>query len=119
MKVFCQLLLKLIGVSAGGEPELQGAVHQVHHLLLIVNSGRIGDPVSRGKLLCLVMEPVCIFSHHGQDLFPGLGFCLIFKHLFFPPFFLSRLCIRQSGGFLARSGIKAPGSGTSLRSGGP
>ena len=80
VKVLCQLLLELIRVASGCEPELQGAVHKVYHLLAVIHAGRVRDAVSLMEFLFLVMEFIGIFGYEVKDLFSCLRLCLVFKH---------------------------------------
>ena len=78
-QIACQLLLKFIGVPAGGKPELQRTVHQVYHLLMVINPGSIGDAVSLLKGPLFVVVGVAVFGYHVQNLLPCLCLCLMFK----------------------------------------
>ena len=89
MEVLRKLLLELIRVASGCEPELQGTVHKVYHLFAVVHAGRIRDAVSLMELLFLVMEFIGIFSYEVKDLFSCLCFCLILKHNFSFPVYSS------------------------------
>ena len=79
-----QLLFKFIRIPAGGQPELQGTVYQIHHLISVIHAGRVGNPVSRLKWLLFIMVGIAVSSHHVQDLLSRFLFCLIFKHGIFP-----------------------------------
>ena len=80
-KIIADGLFELVGPVAGGEPELQGSVDEVDHLLVVVYPGCVGDAVPL-MVFPGVMVGVAVFLHHLQDLFPCLFLRLSFKHLF-------------------------------------
>ena len=63
-QVLGKLCLELVGIPPGGQPEFQGAVHQVDHFLPIVYPGSVGNPLALLKGLLLVVKPVAVRGHH-------------------------------------------------------
>ena len=82
-QVLAELLLKEIAVATGGQPELQDGIRRIHHLLVVVDAGRVGNAVARLKGLFLLAVARRILFHQRQYLLPRLCFCLIFKHASF------------------------------------
>ena len=62
-QIICQLPLKGACVPAGGKPKFQRAVHQIHHLLMIIYAGSVGNSVPLPKRFLLVMVGIAILCH--------------------------------------------------------
>ena len=82
-QVLAELLLKEIAVATGGQPELQDGIRRIHHLLVVVDTGRVGNTIARLKGLFLLAVALRILFHERQYLLTRLCFCLIFKHASF------------------------------------
>ena len=80
-QIFCQFLLKFIGITAGSQPEFQGTVYQIDHFAVVIDSGRIWNAVPL-FVFFLFMESIAVISYQIQDLFSCFCFCCMFKHIF-------------------------------------
>ena len=75
--------LKLIGVTSGGQPELQRTVYQLDHLMVIVNAGRIRNPLSLSKFFFLIMIFITILCHQIENLLTRSLFSVRQGYFFF------------------------------------
>ena len=77
-----KFLFKLFCISAGSQPEFQRTIYQIYHLIRIVHTRCIRDPVSFFIRFFLIVIFFAVFLCHLQNLFSRLLFCHFFKHVF-------------------------------------
>ena len=77
----CEFLLKFIGETAGGQPEVQHCVGQGAHFLFVKHPGRISDSVTGLKIRLFFFEIVVVLCYHLLDLLPGFGFVFPNGHM--------------------------------------
>ena len=84
-EVLTELLLEGLRVASGGQPELERTVHEVHHLLVIIDTTCIRDALALMVRLLHRCDFIfsCIFCDKIQDLLSRLLLCFLCHVLLF------------------------------------